>query len=129
MRVHYQTRIPLIGQSILDRKIVRSNSPLGHALAGTLTKSDFRNLAVQWEKRTRPMTVRKPDRQLGAVWIDSLVSRHRAVSLCDDCKVKYGEAVLRLNYRQRMAKTLTDCDGCGQVLRLCAGFYSGVNAA
>ena len=122
MRYSFRTRIPLVGAcpSKVDPK-----SPLGHALAGKLTRSDVRRIYTDIEQRTRPFTQLKPTGYLGAPWIDSFVALGKSVSLCETCNRRYWKWWERAEYRPIWSlKELTDCDGCGTPMLYCTGFYA-----
>ena len=72
------------------------------------------------------MTQLKPGRRLGAAWIDSFVSNRRAVSLCAECQHRYGDWDTRNGYSARDRLELSDCDGCGQVLQVCKGYFASL---
>lgn len=112
-------RIPLIGKSLLDRKVVDRRSPLGHALAGTLDHNDIRNLLMLWDRKTRHMAVIKPERSLGAPWIDDFVSQGKGVNLCHDCRNRYRDWYKKFDYHPRHSPVLSDCDGCSELRKLC----------
>jgi hypothetical protein len=110
MRVRF--KVPLIGGFA------------GHALAGRLTKSDIRRITMDAEKKSRHLAVVKPQRKLGAPWIDSFVANRQSVALCEDCTRRYWKWWERYDYRPIWSpKDLTDCDGCSTHLTYCTTFY------
>lgn len=113
MRCIYRGTIPLIGRT-----------PVGHALAGTLTREDLRRFFIEYERKSRHMAVIKPERRLGGSWMADLVGQRKVVVLCDDCQRRYGNWHLAVGYNRRDIRVLTDCDGCSRVNVLCASFYS-----
>lgn len=70
------------------------------------------------------MTILKPGRRLGATWMSDFIGQRRSVSLCPACQKRYGDWNEKVGYSMRDKPELTDCDGCGQVLQLCRGYYS-----
>jgi len=76
------------------------------------------------ELRSRPMTQLKPGRRLGGAWMAEFIGQRKSVSLCSECERKYGDWHTRCDYHARERLELTDCDGCGEVLKLCKGYYS-----
>ena len=122
MRLHYRSKIPLLNGGVPSHL---SKTPLAHAIAGTLTRSDIRRVITDNEKRTRRMALIKPGRRLGDAWIDSFVAQRKAVAVCPDCAKKYGDWHVRHHYNKRDEPELNDCDGCGEY-RLCAGYYSSI---
>ena len=124
MLVRLRYVIPLLGRP--ERKALpdSNRTPLAHALAGTLTTSDERRLIAENERRSRRFAFFKPQRTLGAPWIDNFVSRGMSVSLCEDCLRKYGKWWRKYEYKAVWSpKELTDCDGCSRHLLYCIGFY------
>jgi hypothetical protein len=127
LRLHYQSRIPIIGNRILQAsKRIKPKSPLGHVLQGKYTSQDYCNHIKAWDKATRPMSVFKPGRVLGGAWLDQFISQRKAVCLCPDCVRKYSEIFVRVGYTQRDSGSVTDCDGCGETPVLCAEYYSSI---
>ena len=119
LRTKVRLSIPLIGCNGIKPK-----SPLAHALRGTLDAGDLRRLHMDWERRTRPATILKPERVLGAPWIDSFVALRKSVTLCEDCYRRYDRWWQRYDYRAIwFPKEITDCDGCSKSLVFCTGFY------
>lgn len=119
LRIRYQTRIPILGS-------VPKRSPLWHAANGTLTRSDYRSLITDLERRTHHMTILKPGRRLGATWMSDFIGQRKSVSLCADCQRKYSNWHEKVGYHVRDNSDLTDCDGCGQVLQNCKSYYSSL---
>ena len=112
------------GPSPVDSQFRNPRSPLARAMRGQITRSDWRRMITDLNNNTRPLAVVKPGRRLGGAWMDDLVSAGRSVSLCLECDKKYGASWRqRHNYEARDLLELTDCDGCGQELRFCRGFY------
>jgi hypothetical protein len=111
--------IPLIGSKI------PAKSPLAHVLQGKYTSSDWNRHVRDWESTTRQSAVRKPERQLGAPWIDNLVAQRMAVSLCADCANRYGTWHIAVGYKKRDRLELSDCDGC-RAFGQCGSYYSSL---
>lgn len=93
---------------------------------GSFTQSDYRRMIQTCEQQTRHMTTLKPGRRLGASWIDEFVGNRRSVSLCRECERKYGDWHVHVNYHARDVAELTDCDGCGESLKVCKGYYASL---
>lgn len=124
MRVALRKQIPLIGgPSPLDGQLRNPKSPLAHALRGTLTRTDYRRFITDLDIRTRPFALVKPGRRLGAAWIDQFVAERKSVSICAECDRRYAGWAEKYNYEPRTQRELTDCDGCGEPLRVCKGYY------
>ena len=76
-------------------------------------------------KKTEHLSVYKPDRSLGAPWIDKFVHGRMSVYLCDGCSKRYDRWYEKYNYvfiassPQRVA----DCDGCGTRFTWCNSFH------
>ena len=121
MRLHYQSRIPILNSGRIPR-----NGPLGRAIAGEVTKEDFRKFVRTWDKRTRDISLFKPANRLGGSWLDDFIAQRKAVALCPNCERKYGDWQVRFNYGKRDHKEITDCDGCGETPILCSSFYSKI---
>ena len=77
-----------------------------------------------WDALTRPHAIVKPERQMGAVWMDGFVARRKNVNLCELCWRKYYGWWNRAGYHPDWdERWLTDCDGCSRRLIHCYGFY------
>ena len=70
------------------------------------------------------MAVIKPERSLGAPWIDNFVALRRIVALCEDCYRKYDKWWKRYNYSPLWGhRVISDCDGCSRKTIYCTDFY------
>lgn len=128
MRVAYRSAIPLIGRSPVDDQLSNPRSYVAQALAGTVTRNDHRKMVESININTRQAALVKPGRRLGGAWIDEFVSAKASVSLCADCERKYGNWHEYCNYEKRHQLEITDCDGCGQELQFCHGWYYSLRA-
>jgi len=89
-----------------------AGTPLGALLRGKLTRSDFRNITMEtWEKTDR-FAVVKPQRKLGATWMDDFFAQGLLVSLCSDCTRMYGHWWRQVHYLPNLELNYADCDGC-----------------
>jgi len=71
------------------------------------------DLLAEEERKSPPLVVVKPERTLGAVWMDEKVCARRAVVLCDVCVRKYGDWHKRHHYRGDWGwRYFGNCDGC-----------------
>lgn len=128
MQYRYRINIPIIGGKPRNRlphvPAAQGKSPLAHGLRGTLTRSDSRRVIEETFRKTRHMTVLKPQGWLGAPWIDEFVSRKKGVNLCELCVRKYWKWWEKYDYRPIWSpKKLTDCDGCRSSMIHCSSFY------
>jgi len=120
-----------LGGSPLDTILnaIPARSPLWHAVSGTFTSGDMRRWVQYADKESRHMATIKPERQLGAPWIDDFVSRGRGVVLCEDCYRKYDKWWVKYDYApQWHPKLISDCDGCSTTMIICTGFFPRNNA-
>ena len=93
------------------------NTPLGAALAGTLTRSDYRRTIENLWQESDHLAVVKPDRMLGAPWMSDFVSQGLIVSLCADCCTRYGRWWAEYDYLPNLGELgYADCDGCSTKL-------------
>ena len=104
--------------------MVPKRSILWHALNGTYTRSDRNRHIAELERLTRQATITKPERMLGAPWIDRFVALRRIVFLCEDCHRKYFGWWTREDYQPAWGRhNRTDCDGCGERLKRCLEYH------
>lgn len=119
-----KSRIPMIGgPSPVDPQFRDPRSPLARAMRGEITRSDWRRMITDLNNHTRPFSLVKPGRRLGGGWMDEFVSAGKSVSLCLECQKKYGNWNEKHGYEMRDQIELTDCDGCGEELKFCRGYY------
>ena len=85
---------------------------------------NHQKMAPQLDRQSRHMTVIKPERQLGATWMDNFVARRKSVSLCHNCRNRYGDWYKKYAYLPHTRfKEITDCDGCSSTMIVCTGFW------
>lgn len=103
--------IPLIGG--------RSKSRLA------LSESDRIKVMLAKAKQTEHLALIKPDRTMGAPWMDEYVHTRMSVYLCDGCSKRYDRWYEKYNYVfiARAPQKLADCDGCGKRFAWCNGFH------
>jgi hypothetical protein len=122
-----RTRIPFVGgPSPVDSKFRNPNSLYAQALRGRLSLSEWRRLITDANTRTRSISLVKPGRRLGGAWIDQFVAQGTSVSLCAECGKRYSDWQEKAGYDCRDQIELTDCDGCGQELMRCRGWYKRI---
>jgi len=98
--------------------------PLGKFLKAHRRTSQ-NTLARHLDEKSQPYTVVKPERQLGAPWMDDFISKRKSISLCIDCKRRYGNIWGKFNYIPNTRyPEITDCDGCSKKMELCTGLYA-----
>jgi hypothetical protein len=75
-------------------------------------------------QKTKSKLVLRPERWLGAPWMDELKEHRHIVDLCGACESKYGNWESRYNYRrQKGIRKIGDCDGCRMQLLYVTGYY------
>lgn len=128
-----QHRAHLIGSPLganpLDSilNVIPTRSPAWHAARGTFNANDFRRWCQTIESdKTLPQPIVKPERQLGAPWMDNFIAQRASVALCEDCNRRYDKWWTHYDYEPRNFSELTDCDGCSKRLVICTGFYSAL---
>tara|TARA_R110002020_G_scaffold443256_1_gene654481 strand:- start:288 stop:725 length:438 start_codon:yes stop_codon:yes gene_type:complete len=110
-------RLPLVG-----------HVPLRKALPNTLgTVSDRRKAITAANEKSRRFAFLKPQRMLGAVWMDRFVSSRQGVNLCDICARKYMDWWKHNGYRpdvNPLGAKRGSCDGaCNAHLVRLIPFY------
>ena len=76
-------------------------------------RKKINDILAEEEKKRPPIVVVKPERTLGAVWMDEKVCQRRAVVLCEICVRKYGDWHRKHCYRADWGwRYLGNCDGC-----------------
>ena len=79
-------------------------------------KRSINDYLKQEEKKRPPIVVVKPERTLGAVWMDEKVTARRAVVLCEVCVRKYGDWHKKHHYRADWGwRYMGNCDGCSVI--------------
>lgn len=103
-------RIPLVGGARRSKYGLSERDRIKHML--------------EIQKKTAHMEVTKPQRMLGAPWIDANAANRNSVSLCPTCQTKYGLWYRKFNYVAIYhPQTLAACDGCAEPWVWCASFY------
>lgn len=102
-------RIPLVGQA------ARSFSSSPVQISETI-------------KKTNHLAVVKPQRQLGAPWIDRFINQRKVVTICDICSARYGNWYQKYNYTSDWVGWLINCDGCSRLV-YCNGYHPTENIA
>jgi len=93
----------------MPAKRVRVPIPLNGS-AAQYGDSYVRNILQQLD----PISIFKPDRKLGAVWIDNKVGQTKPVTMCWSCVHKYRGWWKKYHYRGDWEwGYVADCDGCG----------------
>jgi hypothetical protein len=96
---------------------VKKRMPLGDLLKGQWINSIPQDRIIsEIKKGTEHVASVKPERRLGAGWIDSLVNNRRQFCVCGNCYKKY---IRHQSWWQSNEyapvwnpRSLTDCDGC-----------------
>ena len=110
VQYRYRTKIPLVGDG--KRKFFPK-----------LTKSEYRKSIAEAFRRSDAVAGVKPERFLGAPWIDNFVAQRGNVNLCEECWRRYNDWWKRYGYRPEWKPKLSDCDGCGHGPKYVTGFY------
>ena len=107
----------------MNIRVVKKKVPLTEVVNGRLRSAIPSDMIIgEMKKQTDHMVVNKPERRLGAGWIDSLVANRQIFAVCEDCYRRYiiGERWWKTrNYLPVWSpKFMTDCDGCSGI-KLC----------